>query len=146
MADIWTKAKRSEVMGKIRSKDTKPEIAVRKLLHGMGYRFTVNGPSNRKLPGRPDIVLPKYKTVVFVHGCFWHRHKGCKMAANPKTNKKFWKEKFARNVSRDQVNTRKLRRNGWSVLIVWECEVSQAEKLSKKLKSGIDRAGERGTL
>jgi DNA mismatch endonuclease (patch repair protein) len=140
MADIWTKAKRSEVMGKIRSKDTKPEIAVRKLLHGMGYRFTVNGPKNRSLPGRPDIVLPKHKTVVFVHGCFWHRHKGCKVASNPKTNKKFWKEKFARNVARDRENLRELRRLGWRTIIVWECEVGKTEKVCKKLKRRIDSA------
>jgi DNA mismatch endonuclease (patch repair protein) len=140
MADIWTKAKRSEVMGKIRSKDTKPEIAVRKLLHGMGYRFTVNGPKNRSLPGRPDIVLPKHKTVVFVHGCFWHRHKGCKVASNPKTNKKFWREKFARNVARDRENLRELRRLGWRTIIVWECEVGKTEKVCKKLKRRIDSA------
>jgi len=141
MADIWSREKRSEVMGKVRSRDTKPEIAVRKLLHGMGYRFTVNGPKNKNLPGRPDIVLPKYKTVVFVHGCFWHRHKGCRMAASPKSNKKFWQEKFARNVARDRRNSRKLRNQGWRVLVVWECEVRMAEKLSKKLKRGIDRPG-----
>lgn len=140
MADIWSKAKRSEVMGRIRSKDTKPEISVRRMLHGMGYRFTVNGPKNRKLPGKPDIVLPKYKTVVFVHGCFWHRHKGCKVASNPKTNKRFWQEKFARNVARDRKSVRELKRLGWNTLIVWECEVGKPEKVCKRLKRMIDRA------
>ncbi|MEX0323796.1 MAG: very short patch repair endonuclease [Puniceicoccaceae bacterium] len=138
MADIWSRNKRSEVMSKIRGKDTKPEIAVRKLLHQMGYRFTVNGPKNRLLPGKPDIVLPRFKTVVFVHGCFWHRHKGCRIASNPKSNQQFWEEKFAKNVARDRKVQRQLRKLGWHSIIVWECAVGKPEKVCKRLKRLID--------
>ena len=137
MADIWSREKRSEVMSKIKGHDTKPELAVRSLLHRMGYRFTVHAPNNRKLPGRPDIVLPKYNTVIFVHGCFWHRHKNCKIASTPKTRENYWQEKFAANVARDKRNTRKLRHSGWHVLVVWECEVAKEDKLAAKLEHKI---------
>jgi len=123
MADIWSKERRSQVMSKIRGKDTKPEIAVRSLLHSLGYRFTVNGPKNRELPGKPDIVLPKLKTVVFVHGCFWHQHEGCKFAYLPKSNKSFWMNKLLSNKKRDSRNIKELERMGWEVVIVWECEI-----------------------
>lgn len=137
MADIWSREKRSEVMSKIKGHDTKPELAVRSLLHRMGYRFTVHAPNNRKLPGRPDIVLPKYNAVIFVHGCFWHRHKNCKIASTPKTRENYWQEKFAANVARDKRNTRKLRHSGWHVLVVWECEVAKEDKLAAKLEHKI---------
>lgn len=118
--DIWSKAKRSEVMSHIRGKDTKPELVVRSLLHRAGLRFSLR---RKDLPGRPDIVLPKYKAVVFVHGCFWHRHKGCRVATMPKSRKAFWLAKFRANVARDKRNLRDLERLGWTVLVVWGCEV-----------------------
>lgn len=117
MADTMTKAERSALMARIRGKNTKPEVLVRSALHRAGFRFRLH---NRELPGRPDIVLPKHKTVVFVHGCFWHRH-GCSLASDPATRKAFWREKFARNVARDKRTATALRRAGWRVLTVWEC-------------------------
>ena len=129
MADSLTPEHRSWNMSRIRSRDTKPERVVRSLLHGMGYRFTVNGPKNRTLPGRPDIVLPKYRTVIFVHGCFWHRHKGCKGTTTPKTRTDWWEAKFAGNVERDRRNQRSLRKEGWKVVVVWKCEIKSAALL-----------------
>ncbi len=117
MADTMTKAERSALMARIRSTNTKPEVFVRSALHRAGFRFRLH---NRELPGRPDIVLPKHRTVVFVHGCFWHRH-GCSLASDPATRKAFWREKFARNVARDKRTAAALRRAGWRVLTVWEC-------------------------
>ena len=107
------------MMSRIRGKDTKPERILRGLLHETGYRFTVNGPRNRKLAGRPDIVLPKYRTVVFVHGCYWHRHEGCRLAYNPKTRVDFWEKKFTENVARDKRNEVPLKEAGWQVIVVW---------------------------
>lgn len=131
MADSLTPEHRSWNMSRIRSRDTKSEKVVRSLLHGMGYRFTVNGPKNRTLPGKPDIVLPKYRTVIFVHGCFWHRHKGCKGTTTPKTRTEWWEAKFAGNVARDRRNQRALRKDGWRVIVVWECELKKAAQLSR---------------
>lgn len=116
-------------MSRIRGRDTKPELAVRSLLHGMGLRFRV---CRRDLPGTPDIVLPGRGTVVFVHGCFWHRHKGCKGATTPKSNVGFWTAKFDANVARDARNRRDLRKLGWSVLTVWECQIRMPEVLQRK--------------
>ena len=107
----------------MRSSDTKPEMVGRSLLHGMGYRSTVNGPKNRNPPGKPDILLPKYRTVIFVHGCFWHRHTGCMDATTPKTGTEWWEAKFTGSVERDQRNQRSLRKEGWRVIVVWECEL-----------------------
>lgn len=121
--DIWSSSKRSEVMSRIKSRDTKPELAVRSMLHRLGYRFTVNGPLNRQLPGKPDIVLPRYQTVIFVHGCFWHRHKGCSEATTPKTRAAWWRKKFEGNTTRDNRVARALRRQGWRVVTVWECQI-----------------------
>ncbi|MFW6152527.1 MAG: very short patch repair endonuclease [Verrucomicrobiota bacterium] len=123
MVDKLTKEHRSWNMSRIRGKNTKPEYIVRSLLHRMGYRFTVNGPKNKKLPGKPDIVLPKYKTVIFVHGCFWHRHPGCSQTTSPSTRKEFWQKKFASNVERDKRNQKSLRDMGWKVIVIWECDV-----------------------
>lgn len=121
-------------MSRIRGRDTKPEIAVRSMLHRLGYRFTVNGSKNRSLPGKPDIVLPKYRTLIFVHGCFWHRHKGCRLAYTPKSRVAFWNQKFERNVSRDKAVSRSLRRLGWNVITVWECHTSKdLTALAKRL-------------
>lgn len=105
-----------------------------------GHRFTVNGPKNRTLPGRPDIVLPKYRTVIFVHGCFWHRHKGCKGTTTPKTRTDWWEAKFAGNVARDRRNQRSLRKEGWRVIVVWECELVEASKnqIQSKIRRYLD--------
>ena len=108
--DHLTPERRSWNMSRIRNKNTKPEILVRSLLHRMGYRFTVNAPNNRKLPGKPDIVLPKYKAIIFVHGCFWHRHKGCKETTTPKSRTEWWQAKFDGNLARDRKNQRLLER------------------------------------
>ncbi|MGC3938747.1 very short patch repair endonuclease [Roseobacter sp. EG26] len=108
-------------MSRIRGKDTKPEILLRSLLHREGFRFRLHAPG---LPGRPDIILPKYRTAIFVHGCFWHRHEGCSNATMPKTRTDFWTEKFRRTVERDQVKQSELESLGWQVLTVWECELN----------------------
>jgi DNA mismatch endonuclease, patch repair protein len=118
--DVWSPEKRSAVMARIRSRDTKPELIVRSLLHRAGTRFSLR---RKDLPGKPDIVLPKYNTVIFVHGCFWHRHKGCKVATMPKSRTAFWQAKFDANVERDRRNQRALKKAGWQVIVLWECEV-----------------------
>ncbi len=118
--DIWSPEKRSAVMSRIRSRDTKPELIVRSLLHRSGFRFSLR---RKDLPGKPDIVLAKYRTVIFVHGCFWHRHRGCKVATMPKSREEFWQAKFDSNVARDRLNQKALKQAGWKVLVLWECEV-----------------------
>jgi len=118
-------------MGRIRGKDTKPEIAVRSLLHRMGFRFRLH---RRDLPGTPDIVLPKFRTVIFVNGCFWHRHPGCKFAYTPKTRTEFWKKKFKGTTQRDANNRKLLTDSGWKVETIWECELRDVEKLTKKIE------------
>jgi DNA mismatch endonuclease (patch repair protein) len=132
--DIWSKEKRSECMSKIRSKDTKPELALRKALFARGFRYRVY---DKHLPGKPDIVLHKYKTVIFLHGCFWHRHDGCKYAYTPKTNTEFWVNKITSNRDRDKINMQKLTDLGWNVLTVWECEIRHTYK--RDLTPLIDR-------
>ena len=126
MPDHLSKEKRSWNMSRIKSKNTSPEILVRKYLHKNGFRFRI---CRKDLPGKPDIVLPKYNTIIFVHGCFWHRHEGCKRATTPKSNTDYWLSKFKRNVERDLDNYNKLNKNGWKVLIIWECEVKNCDKL-----------------
>ncbi|MBN2672987.1 MAG: DNA mismatch endonuclease Vsr [Deltaproteobacteria bacterium] len=120
MADTLTKEQRSHTMRSVKGKNTKPELLVRSVLHSLGFRFRLN---RKDLPGKPDIVLPKYKTVIFVHGCFWHRHKGCKHATMPASNQNYWKPKFERTIERDRENERRLRAQGWLVCTLWECEV-----------------------
>ena len=132
--DIWDKNKRSEVMSKIRSQDTNPELTLRKALFARGFRYRVN---DKNLPGKPDIVLPKYKTAIFLHGCFWHRHEGCKYAYTPKTNTKFWVDKITSNIERDKINMQKLTALGWNVLTVWECEIRHEYK--RNITPLIDR-------
>lgn len=117
-------------MSRIRGEDTVPERTVRSLLHKLGYRFRLH---RKDLPGRPDIVLPRLKSVIFVHGCFWHRHKECKFAYEPKSRVKFWGSKFDETVERDRRAVNALRRDGWRVLIVWECQISNKKALTKKL-------------
>jgi DNA mismatch endonuclease (patch repair protein) len=118
MTDIVDKATRSRMMSGIRGKDTKPEKAIRSALHSAGFRYRIHVSS---LPGKPDIVFPKYKAVVFVHGCFWHRHLGCQWSTTPAANASFWRKKFAENVARDARNIEKLKMMGWRVATVWEC-------------------------
>lgn len=130
MTDRLTTERRSRLMSHVHSKDTTPELRVRHLLHVMGYRFRLY---RSDLPGKPDVVLPKYGVAIFVNGCFWHRHKGCKKASTPSTNVDFWNEKFRRNIERDRKNIRMLRREGWRVLVVWECQTKYQEKLQKVL-------------
>lgn len=119
-------------MSRIRGRDTAPEKQVRSALHRAGYRFRLH---RRDLPGRPDVLLPKYRTVVFVHGCFWHRHKGCRHAYAPKSRVAFWQEKFRGNIERDRRNVRELRRLGWKVVTVWECEAEWPERWLRRLPS-----------
>jgi len=123
--DKLTKEKRSWNMSRIRGKDTKPEKIVRSALHKNGYRFRLN---RKDLPGKPDIVLPKYKSVILVHGCFWHRHPRCKFAYNPKSRETFWQKKFSENVERDRFVKKELRKEGWKVIVVWECELKNDKK------------------
>ncbi|WP_430735394.1 very short patch repair endonuclease [Halodesulfovibrio aestuarii] len=117
-------------MGRIRSSNTKPEKIVRSLLHRMGFRFRLH---RKDLPGKPDIVLPRYHSVVFVHGCFWHRHEGCKECTTPKTNTEFWLEKFQKNIERDVRVKQELEGAGWHVITVWGCETKDIEELGKRL-------------
>ena len=128
MVDTISPEHRSWNMLRIKGKNTKPEFIVRSLLYKMGYRFRLH---RKDLPGTPDIVLPKYKTVIFVHGCFWHRHKGCKYAYTPKSRVKFWKDKFTETVKRDKQHLKQLKENGWKVFIVWECETKDMDRLKK---------------
>jgi len=136
--DRISKGHRSWNMSRIKSGNTKPEIVVRSLLHNMGYRFRLH---RKDLPGKPDIVLPRYNSVIFVHGCFWHRHKGCKNATSPKTKKIFWREKFIANVERDRKVQKELKSLGWSIQIIWECELSDPEEVRKSLKSHLNQTG-----
>ena len=131
MADVMTPEQRSRCMAAIKGKDTKPEMIVRKYLFSRGLRYRVN---NRKLPGSPDIVLKKYKTVVFIDGCFWHGHEGCKYYRLPKTNVDFWRHKIAMNIARDYANGVDLRLAGWRVIRVWECEIKTKTKREETLE------------
>ena len=125
MADVHTKAQRSYNMSRIKGKNTKPEILVRKYLHSKGYRFRLH---DKKLPGKPDIVLPKYKTVIFVHGCFWHGHKGCRYFVVPKTRTKWWLNKINGNISNDKKYLGLLKKDIWKVITVWECKMKPAKR------------------
>ena len=138
--DIFTPQERSAVMSKIRSKNTKPEILLRKALFARGFRYRLHG----KLPGKPDIVLKKYKTVIFVNGCFWHGHTDCKLASIPKSNTTFWSDKIVANQHRDQLHTLQLEALGWNVLTVWECEIKNRhnftallDRISENLKAQL---------
>jgi DNA mismatch endonuclease (patch repair protein) len=128
--DQLTKQHRSWNMSRIRGKDTKPEMRVRSLLHRMGFRFRLH---RKDLPGKPDIVLPAYETVIFVHGCFWHRHPGCRFAYTPKSRVAFWQTKFRRNVERHQEVEAELEELGWRVVVIWECETASEEQLQQRL-------------
>lgn len=130
--DTLSSERRSWNMSRIKGSDTGPERIVRSILHRMGYRFSLH---RKDLPGKPDITLAKHKTVVFVHGCFWHRHKGCKDATLPKTRQNFWQAKLEGNAARDRTNQRALRGLKWNVINVWECETKTPEKLSVRLRN-----------
>jgi len=129
--DTISPERRSWNMSRIRGRNTRPEMLVRSLLHSLGYRFRLN---RKDIPGKPDIVLPKYRTAIFVHGCFWHRHKDCVLAYEPKSNSEFWRKKFARNVERDAEVSMALRVVGWRQLIIWECDTRDPIKLATKLR------------
>jgi len=122
MADIVSKEARSKMMSGIKGKNTKPEVLVRSMLHKMGFRFRLH---RKDLPGKPDIVLPRYRTVIFVHGCFWHRHDNCKFAYEPKSRRDFWETKFKANVQRHFTVENLLVEMGWKVIVIWECEIAK---------------------
>ncbi|MFP7754561.1 very short patch repair endonuclease [Thermodesulfobacteriota bacterium B35] len=130
MVDFLSRKHRSWNMSRIKSRDTKPEMLVRSLLHRKGYRFRLH---KKDLPGKPDIVLPRFRKIIFVHGCFWHRHPNCKFAYTPKSHTEFWEKKFTDNIKRDQQAVNSLRKMGWSVHIIWECETKRIDYLSQRL-------------
>lgn len=131
--DVFSPAKRSQIMASVKGANTKPEIFVRSQLHRAGFRFRLH---HKDLPGRPDIVLPRLRTVVFVHGCFWHGHPGCKHAALPKGNLEYWTQKIGRNVERDQRTRQQLAEDGWNVEVLWGCEIkSELPSLIERLNS-----------
>ena len=140
MTDIVGSRRRSEMMAGIRGRDTAPERAVRRVAHRMGLRFRLH---RKDLPGRPDLVFPRHRLAVFVHGCFWHRHEGCRYAYTPKSRVAFWTRKFAGNVARDRRNEDALRDLGWRVLIVWECEARDSEAVGMRLARCVRPVGER---
>lgn len=131
MADVFSTEERSQIMARVKSKNTKPEMLVRSLIHHMGFRFRLH---HDKLPGKPDIVLPRHKKIVLVHGCFWHQHPGCSQAERPTSNTEYWNKKLDRNMERDKKNKAELERLGWQVLTLWECEIKKHEALWGKLE------------
>ncbi len=133
--DSLTPKERSEIMARVRAKNTRPELRVRKLVFALGYRYRLH---DRKLPGCPDLVFGRRRKVIFVHGCFWHRHKRCALARLPKSRLDFWLPKLEGNKSRDQRNRRALARRGWKVLTIWECQLRDAERLNDKIRRFLD--------
>lgn len=122
-------------MAKVGPKNTKPEMVVRKIVHALGYRFRLH---RKDLPGSPDLVFPRLRKALFVHGCFWHRHANCKKATTPKTRINFWNEKFRKNIERDERKERELRLQGWDVAVVWECETKKIEQLTTRLSHWLN--------
>jgi DNA mismatch endonuclease (patch repair protein) len=135
MGDILTPLERSERMRLIRSQDTKPEMAVRRLLFRLGYRYRLH---SRKLPGHPDIVFQTKRKLIFVHGCFWHGHKSCRLTRLPKSKLVYWKPKLDNNTRRDSRVQRQLRKDGWGVLVVWECQLGDLERIASRLRRFLD--------
>lgn len=135
MVDTLTPEQRSERMARVRAKDTKPELVVRRLVHSMGYRYRLH---RRDLPGRPDLVFATRNKVIFIHGCFWHRHVNCTLARLPKSRIEFWLAKLSANATRDALNESELRRRGWEVLTIWECELRDNARLSGLIKEFLD--------
>lgn len=135
MTDIFTDEKRSSIMRRITGRNTKPEIAVRSIVHRMGFRFRLH---RNNLPGSPDLALSRHRKVIFVHGCFWHGHQGCVRSKRPTTNVEFWSNKLEKNSERDSRVRKQLHRLGWKVLIVWQCEIRKPEMLLKKLNKFLN--------
>lgn len=135
MPDRFTPQERSRIMSLVKGRDTKPEKIVRSLLHMMGYRFRLH---RNDLPGKPDIVLPKRRKAIFVHGCFWHGHAGCRRAARPKSNADFWDKKIDANMARDKKTQAELKNSGWDFLVIWQCEMKDLEKLQVNLKQFLE--------
>lgn len=133
--DRISKEHRSWNMSRIKGRDTKPEMIVRSTLHKLGYRFRLH---SRTLPGKPDIVLAKHKTVIFVHGCFWHRHENCKFAYSPKTRIDFWQQKFLENIKRDVQVKLSLEKAGWRVLVIWECQTKNIDRLCAHISNSLN--------
>jgi DNA mismatch endonuclease (patch repair protein) len=133
--DRFTPEQRSRVMSRVKGRDTRPERIVRSLLHRMGYRFRLH---RKDLPGKPDVVLPRHRKVVFVHGCFWHGHEGCRRATRPKTRPEFWNRKIDSNMERDARAQRELEAMGWDVLVVWQCETRDEAALTERLRNFLD--------
>jgi DNA mismatch endonuclease (patch repair protein) len=129
--DIYSPEKRSEIMGRVKGRDTKPERVVRSLIHRMGFRFRLHA---SQLPGRPDIVLPRHRKVIFVHGCFWHQHPGCRRAKLPQTRAEWWKSKLTRNRQRDLEAQEHLWQQGWKVLVIWQCQLHDPRRLEAGLR------------
>jgi DNA mismatch endonuclease, patch repair protein len=142
VVDRYSRTKRSEIMSRVRSTDTKPELRVRSFLHRLGYRFRLHC---RDLPGRPDIVLPRYRAAIFVHGCFWHQHQGCSKARLPETSKVKWAAKLSRNADRDQESKEALQEAGWIVATVWECELKDYQLVGLSLSHVLPDLAERVT-
>lgn len=138
VTDTLTINERSERMSRVRGKDTKPEILVRRLVHGMGFRYRLHA---KELPSRPDIVFRRRKKAIFVHGCFWHRHPGCKMTRMPKTRLEFWKPKLEGNRKRDLRNQKTLEDMGWKYMVVWECQIQNTTALALRVKSFLSEEG-----
>lgn len=136
MVDTISPEYRSEIMSRVRAKDTKPEMVVRRMLHAAGYRYRLHA---RDLPGKPDLVFPGRRKVVFINGCFWHRHRGCALARLPKSRTEFWTEKLERNRERDERNVEALREQGWEVLTVWECEVRDPATLMPRVVAFLEQ-------
>ncbi|ABE63300.1 T/G mismatch-specific endonuclease [Nitrobacter hamburgensis X14] len=136
MVDRLTPERRSWLMSRVGGKNTTPEIVVRKVAHSLGLRFRLH---RKQLPGTPDLVFPKWRTAIFVHGCFWHRHPGCAKASTPKSRTEYWQDKFETNVRRDKKNVALLRKQGWLVLTVWECETKNVDKLGAKLSQAFKK-------
>ncbi len=133
--DTLTPAQRSERMGRVRYKDTKPELVVRSLIHGMGYRYRLH---RRDLPGCPDLVFAKRGKIIFVHGCFWHRHGKCKLTRWPKSKLEFWKPKLESNHRRDEANQKRLRDLGWKILTIWECQLGDIDRLKARIRKLLE--------
>jgi len=131
MADTVSKSVRSRIMSSVKQRHTKPEMIVRSLLHQLGFRFRLH---RKDLPGSPDIVLPKFRTAIFVHGCFWHQHKNCSKSRRPSSNQNYWNTKLDENISRDKRKEKELSKLGWRIATVWQCEIRDLETLTKKLK------------
>lgn len=137
MVDVVDSKRRSEIMASIQSKGMKPEVIVRRLTHAMGYRYRLH---RKDLPGKPDLVFPGKSKIIFVHGCFWHHHKAssCKIARVPKSNQEYWIPKLRKNVQRDEEQIRELKKSGWDVLVIWECEVKEGLKIESSIRDFLE--------